>query len=78
MAIGTSRPGVMLPATSHRAYLATIGSRVALSTAYLLAAAQSRRLALAWPEEAEAYKARARYWIAMAGVARRSEARRLP
>jgi len=68
----------MLPATSHRAYLAAIGSRVAPSVAYLLAAAQSRRLARACPEEAQAYKARARYWLAMAGVARRAERNPLP
>ncbi len=78
MAIGTSKPAQACPATSHRAHLAACSGRVAPSTAYLLAAAQSRRLALAWPEEAEAYKARARYWLAMAGVARRAERNPLP
>ena len=78
MAIGTSKPAQACPATSQRAYLAACSGRVALSVCYLLAAAQSRRLALACPGEADAYKARARYWLAMAGVARRSEARRLP
>ncbi len=78
MAIGTSKPGVLPSATSHRAYLAAMGGRVAPSVCYLLAAAQSRRLALAWPEEAGAYKARARYWLAMAGVARRAERNPLP
>jgi len=78
MAIGTSRPAQACPATSHRAYLAAAGGRVAPSVCYLLAAAQSRRLALACPAEAEAYKARARYWLAMAGVARRAERNPLP
>jgi hypothetical protein len=78
MAIGTSTPDVMRPATSHRAYLAAIGSRVAPSTAYLAAARQSRLCALACPAEAKAYKARARYWLAMAGVARRAERNPLP
>jgi hypothetical protein len=45
---------------------------------YLLAARQARLAAKACPELAAAYKARALYWIAMAGVARRSEGRRLP
>jgi len=35
-------------------------------------------LPLTWPDEAQTYKARARYWLAMAGVARRAESRRLP
>ena len=78
MAIGTSRPGVMLPATSYRAHLAAIGSRVAPSVAYLAAARQSRLRALACPAEAQVYKSRARYWLAMAGVARRAERNPLP
>jgi len=45
---------------------------------YLAAARQARLCALAWPHLAEVYKARARYWVAMAGVARRSEGKRLP
>ena len=45
---------------------------------YLLQARQSRLCALACPEKAETYKARARYWLALAGVARRAEGPRLP
>ena len=167
MAIGTSKPGVMLPATSHRAYLAATfrrtdvtltknaargflaletrwrlnllwrgleimepddalavldriaalpsyqlasrqidiqGARLAFRwvrfvesrsprepvrewiplprvapvVVYLAAARQARLSALACPEEAATYKARARYWLAMAGVARRGERNPLP
>ncbi len=46
--------------------------------AYLSAARQARLCAVACPDLADAYKARARYWLAMAGVARRREGRRLP
>ena len=38
---------------------------------YLSVARQARLSALACPELAATYKARARYWLAMAGVARR-------
>jgi hypothetical protein len=53
-------------------------SRVAAMAVYLAAARHSRLCALACPDEAETYKARARYWLAMAGVARRAEGRQLP
>ena len=36
---------------------------------YLTAARQARLCALACPDEAEHYKARARYWLAMAAKA---------
>jgi hypothetical protein len=42
---------------------------------YLTAARQARLSAVACPELAATYKARARYWLAMAGVARRNAAR---
>ena len=45
---------------------------------FLHCARQARLCALACPDEAEHYKARARYWLAMAGVARRREGRKLP
>src|SRR5918994_1449468 len=40
---------------------------------YLAAAKHNRLCAQACPDEADTYKARARYWLAMAGVARRRE-----
>jgi hypothetical protein len=46
--------------------------------AYLCAARQARLSAVACPDLADTYKACARYWLAMAGVARRREGRRLP
>src|SRR5215212_11232615 len=46
-------------------------ARVAPVVVYLAAARQARLTALACPEEAEVYKARARYWVAMAGIAPR-------
>jgi hypothetical protein len=45
---------------------------------YLLMARHNRLCALACPDEADTYKARAKYWLAMAGVARRAEGSRLP
>jgi hypothetical protein len=45
---------------------------------YLAAARHCRLCALACPNLASTYKARARYWLAMAGVARRAEGKRLP
>jgi hypothetical protein len=48
---------------------------------YLSAARQVRLSAVARPDLAATYKARARYWLAMAGVARRKALRtgwRLP
>jgi hypothetical protein len=48
------------------------------ATVYLAAARHARLCALACPDEADIYKARARYWLAMAGAARRAEGRRLP
>ena len=45
---------------------------------YLLMARQNRLCALACPEEAQAYKSRARYWLALAGVTRCREGHRLP
>jgi hypothetical protein len=45
---------------------------------YLAAARHARLCAVACPDAAEVYKARARYWLAMAGAARRAEGRRLP
>jgi hypothetical protein len=53
-------------------------SRVAAMMVYLAGARQARLSALACPDEAETYKVRARYWLAMAGVARRAEGKRLP
>src|SRR5829696_1955346 len=53
-------------------------SRVAPVVVYLAAARQARLCALMWPDDAQTYKARARYWLAMANVARRGEGRRLP
>jgi hypothetical protein len=49
--------------------------------AYLSAARQARLCALACPELADTFKARAAYWLTMAGAARRSALRngwRLP
>ncbi len=49
--------------------------------AYLSAARQARLCALACPALASSYKARAAYWLAMAGAARRTALRngwRLP
>src|SRR5215213_1045837 len=48
-------------------------SRVAPVVVYLAAARQARLCTLAWPDEADTYKARARYWLAMASVALRTE-----
>ena len=48
------------------------------ATVYLLMARHNRLCALASPDEADTYKARARYWLAMAGVARRREGHKLP
>jgi len=45
---------------------------------YLMMARHNRLYALACPNESDTYKARAHYWLALAGVARRSEGRRLP
>ncbi len=45
---------------------------------YLQMAARNRLFASACPEEAETYKSRARYWLALAGVARRQEGHKLP
>jgi len=45
---------------------------------YLAAARQARLCALACPDLADLYRARARYWLAMAGAARRAEGRRIP
>ena len=78
MAIGTSKPAQACPAISERAYLVAVGGRVAPSTAYLAAARQARLWAGAWPDYASTYKAHCRYWLALAGVARRREGRRLP
>ena len=47
------------------------------ATVYL-AARHARLCALACPDDADLYKARARYWLAMAAAARRAEGRRLP
>ena len=46
--------------------------------AYLETARQARLSAAAFPDQADHHKARARYWLAMAGVARRREGRKLP
>ncbi len=46
--------------------------------AYLDAARQARLSAATFPDLADHHKARARYWLAMAGVARRREGRKLP
>ena len=51
---------------------------ISAATVYLAAARQARLCALACPDQAELYKARARYWLAMAGAARGAEGRRLP
>ena len=48
------------------------------STVYLLMVRQNRLSAVACPDEADTYKARAKYWLALAGVARRREGSRLP
>ncbi len=45
---------------------------------YLQMAARNRLFACACRDEADTYKARARYWLALAGVARRAEGHRLP
>jgi hypothetical protein len=53
-------------------------SQVSETLAYLLAARQSRLCALACPDMAASYKARARFWLVLAHAARETEGRRLP
>jgi hypothetical protein len=52
--------------------------RMSPCVVYLLAARHNRLCALACPDEADLYKSRARYWLGLAGVARRAEGSRLP
>jgi hypothetical protein len=53
-------------------------AQVSEALAYLLAARQSRLCALACPDMVASYKARARFWLALAHAARETEGRRLP
>ncbi len=53
-------------------------SRMSQSLAYLAMAAHNRSLAMVGPTERKTYVARAHYWLALAGVARRQEGKRLP